>query len=69
MIKVLSKERFLRCDEKGRPVVPGFVTYVSRNKQILLHRSGERITQMLTMIIWTCSAMIMAEHGRSGFYT
>ncbi len=39
-MKVLSKELFLRRDEKGRPVVPGFVTYVSRDKPILLHRFG-----------------------------
>jgi hypothetical protein len=39
-IRVLSKERFLRYDEKGRPAVPGFVTYVSKDKPILLHRFG-----------------------------
>ncbi|MEM3956792.1 MAG: sialidase family protein [Thermoproteota archaeon] len=40
MPKVLSKECFLRYDEKGRPVAPGFVTYVSKNKPIILHRFG-----------------------------
>ena len=38
--QVLSRERFLHYDEKGRPVCTGFVTYISKDKPILMHRSG-----------------------------
>jgi hypothetical protein len=34
------RERFLGCDERGRPIIPGFVTYISKNKPILIHRFG-----------------------------
>ncbi|MCX8182802.1 MAG: glycoside hydrolase [Crenarchaeota archaeon] len=40
MPKVLSKECFLPYDEKGRPAVPGFVTYVANDKPVLIHRFG-----------------------------
>ena len=40
MIRVLSKERFMGRDERGRPVCTGFVTYISRDEPILMHRSG-----------------------------
>jgi len=38
-MKVLSKDMFMPC-ENGRPVVGGFVTYISSDKPILIHRSG-----------------------------
>jgi len=39
MIKV-KKEIFLGPDEKGRPVFPGFISYISIEKPILIHRFG-----------------------------
>jgi len=36
-IKV-EKEKFLSWDEKGRPVMPCFITYISNEKPILIHR-------------------------------
>ncbi|PKO23883.1 MAG: hypothetical protein CVU38_01680 [Chloroflexi bacterium HGW-Chloroflexi-1] len=39
-MKVLSRERFLHYDENGRPVCTGFVTYISKDDPILMHRSG-----------------------------
>ncbi len=42
MMKVLSRERFLHYDENGRPVCTGFVTYISKDKPILMHCSGRQ---------------------------
>lgn len=38
-MKLLSKERLMPC-ENGRPVFPGFITYISRKEPILLHCWG-----------------------------
>lgn len=40
-MEVLSKERFMTC-ENGRPVCTGFVTYISRDKPILMHCAGRQ---------------------------
>ncbi|MCM8777931.1 MAG: glycoside hydrolase [Candidatus Omnitrophica bacterium] len=34
----VKREKFLGYDEKGRPVMPCFVTYISNEKPILIHR-------------------------------
>jgi len=39
-MRLKSREVFARPDEKGRPVCTGFVTYISKDKPILMHRSG-----------------------------
>lgn len=38
-MRVISKERFITHDN-GRPVFPGFVTYISNDQPILIHRWG-----------------------------
>ncbi len=38
-MKLVSKELVLRC-HRGRSVVPGFITYISRHEPILLHCHG-----------------------------
>ena len=39
--RVLSKEVFLR-PENGRPVATGFITYISKDKPILMHCFGRQ---------------------------
>lgn len=34
----IKKEKFLTYDEKGRPVIPCFVTYISNKNSFLIHR-------------------------------
>jgi len=34
----VEREKFLGWDEKGRPVMPCFVTYISNEKPILIYR-------------------------------
>jgi len=35
---IVEREKFLSWDEKGRPVMPCFITYISNEKPILIHR-------------------------------
>ncbi|MCM8818409.1 MAG: glycoside hydrolase [Candidatus Omnitrophica bacterium] len=34
----IIKEKFLDVDEKGRPIIPCFITYISNEESILIHR-------------------------------
>jgi len=38
-MRLLSKEVFIKC-QNGRPVFPGFVSYISASEPLLMHRSG-----------------------------
>lgn len=56
------RERFLGYDQRGRPIIPGFVTYISKNKPILLHRFG-RVDRSDTYDDWM--DMFSYDNGRT----